>query len=329
MAMDEQQRIAWQTLLNYESSELVRRQYKLKHGGSLNAGKADEICNAIAQSRAYFEAACIADRSVRPLLTYYGVLSISRGLILFLDPKIREAGLAESHGLMCVGWGSELSKCGGEIEALRIRINESGTFPHLLAATDNVSKLRNNSSIPNCDHKGDLPATDSEFALLDLLSRIPDVHQSFFRWRPERTYFPLRHHGGRDKKNQYVVYPPFKLENVISVVGKKAKPVERTERASIFELAEDTDAPTLSDITGYHNIGDVVVMQLFPCGIELSKFATAFAASYALGMLVRYHPSIWISILRNQKYNAALPTLLDTLSHIETSVPHMALQFME
>lgn len=66
-----------------------------------------------------------------------------------------------------------------------------------------------------------------------------------------------------------------------------------------------------------------------PGGVELSKLAMAFTASYALGMLVRYYPSHWVSMLQNVKHDGALPTLLAVLEHIESNVPRMVTEFLE
>lgn len=61
----------------------------------------------------------------------------------------------------------------------------------------------------------------------------------------------------------------------------------------------------------------------------MSKLAMAFAASYALGMLVRYYPSHWVSILQNVKHDGVLPTLLAVLEHIDHDVPRMVAEFLE
>ena len=74
----------WEILANYESSRLVRKKFKEVHGRELNAEKSREICTSFVQARGYMQATLVADRSVRPLLAYYGVLSLSRALILFL-----------------------------------------------------------------------------------------------------------------------------------------------------------------------------------------------------------------------------------------------------
>ena len=92
-------RTAWEIIANYESHDVVRSLYQAKHGWKPNAAHCREIAAAFIQGRNYYAAATIADRSVKPLLLYYGIVALSRGLTLFLTRKRREAALAQSHGL--------------------------------------------------------------------------------------------------------------------------------------------------------------------------------------------------------------------------------------
>ena len=121
-------KIVWDVLRNYESSDLVRSSFKARHGGELTAGKAREICTAVTQARNYMAAGRDSTSDVRPLLTYYGVLSMCRGLILFLSHTLRENGLSEAHGLTVKGWGEELAKDTGDVARLTITLNANGTL---------------------------------------------------------------------------------------------------------------------------------------------------------------------------------------------------------
>ena len=74
----------WQKLMHYQSTDLVKREFFKKHNRQLNTGKAKEISTIFAQARYYLDAASSSNISIKPLLIYYGVLSLSRGLTLFL-----------------------------------------------------------------------------------------------------------------------------------------------------------------------------------------------------------------------------------------------------
>lgn len=321
---------AWETLRNYESSELVRDAFQKRHGLDLNSGKAREICTAITQARNYMAAASAADRNVRPLLAYYGVLAMSRGLILFLSRTLRENGLSQAHGLTISGWGEELAKEAGDVARLCIKINTNGTLPQLIEATERASFLRNNSSAPNFTSVcAPIPA-DGEATLVDLLSRIPEVRSTFVRWRAERNAVSIWPQGKQpDGRLHLRIDSPYEKEDVTAVFGDVATLVSEEGRALTYSVPADI-APYVTDWAGPPwDIGTLVALRKMPAGLELSKLAMAFTTSYALGMLVRYYPSHWISMLQNVRHDAALPTLLAALQHIENDVPRLVVEFLE
>src|SRR5688500_5511743 len=116
----------WETLLNYESKELVRRRHLKRHGRAANAGRAGEIAAAFVQGREYFASAAAADPVVRPLLLYYGAMSLARGAVLFLSPGLREASLSPSHGVSATGWRETFGADRQDLASLRVRTNEAG-----------------------------------------------------------------------------------------------------------------------------------------------------------------------------------------------------------
>jgi hypothetical protein len=92
----------------FQSTDLIKEKYKKAHGGNLNTGKSLEISSAISQGLEYFQAASLVREVVYPLLQYYGVLSFSRAIILFLSRDLRESGLKQSHGLSASSWNEIL-----------------------------------------------------------------------------------------------------------------------------------------------------------------------------------------------------------------------------
>jgi len=71
---------SWERLSLYESRDLLSRFYQKRHGRELSAEKAYEIIAHLAQGRGFFTSAGQSSELVRPLLLYYGVYALSRGL---------------------------------------------------------------------------------------------------------------------------------------------------------------------------------------------------------------------------------------------------------
>ena len=77
----------WEILSLFQSTDIVRRWFKERHNRSLNLERATEIAACFLQGDQYFKSSQHAADVVKPLLLYYGILSLSRGIILFLDPR--------------------------------------------------------------------------------------------------------------------------------------------------------------------------------------------------------------------------------------------------
>ena len=181
----------WETLANFESFELVKREYARRHGRTPNSAHARELAAPFTHARSYFTAALGADRTVKPLLLYYGVLSLSRGLTLALSRSKREAALGASHGLSIKDWGVELSKPNPDFARIEVGINASGSFVEVCNATANKSLLRGGSSAVNLTYSSGLVATGLKLSLGDVLARVPRLQEHFWRWQAATTCYPL------------------------------------------------------------------------------------------------------------------------------------------
>ena len=128
---------SWHEISRFESNDLVKIWYEKTHGKSPPADKISQINAFFKQGREYFNNAAGADMSVKPLLLYYGVLSLSRGTVLLLDISKKEESLKKKHGLEVVDWGHTLS--GGIKNVLELKIKATdGTFRELVDVCPNI-----------------------------------------------------------------------------------------------------------------------------------------------------------------------------------------------
>jgi YaaC-like protein len=102
-----------------------------------------EIIAPLAQGRGFFASARQSSELVRPLLLYYGVYALSRGLILFLDARMHEYSLPPLHGITVEDWQNVLKgpASGGidQLPDLPLKIT-GGTFEVLSKVTHNVER---------------------------------------------------------------------------------------------------------------------------------------------------------------------------------------------
>jgi hypothetical protein len=201
----------WRRLSYYESADFVGETYQLRHDYERppSQRKVVEITSHMVQGRQYFEAARGAGELARPLLLYYGVLALTRGLILSLDRTKHEAHLAErhgvgfdtaptadqataetplagAHGVEVDGWGTLRTgggRDGGRIGAVALTLGAGGTFAELCSATANTRR----SFIPLVHQPtgfyqrkpGLRDVTPTTLSLKDVLRRVPELDDAY------------------------------------------------------------------------------------------------------------------------------------------------------
>ena len=343
---------SWANLSLYESSDLVQDIFKKRHGRELRTGKAREIASAVAQGREYFSAASEAGSLVRPLLQYYGVLSLCRSLILLLSPNLREASLRQSHGVQSVGWNEVLAADKPHPVDLEVKIGE-GTFLSLLMSTKNSdvssvftgpypSRLIFTRTRPTAALRG------VRIAFQPLLSRICELRDVY-----ERSF-------GKCASNYraFVFTLAANAQSDIDLFhGQQGLPLEDQLRR---ELSIPADVPLHSQdkhpllprqepYLGYrllcppganslellpqidnHPDGTMSVVVPFGAGFSISRIGRFFLLSYFLGTLARYHPSTWLTIMQGrQGGDFMLPIIRESMSILQRYIPTLIIEELE
>ena len=170
--------VHWQSLARFESYDFVARWYQKAHQRKPNTDKVSQINACFIQGREYFSNAALSAMSVKPLLLYYGILSLSRGVILANNPNKKEESLKKSHGVEPGDWQGTLK--GGIQNVLELQIrSSSGTFSELVEVCHNLKTMYKfqgpTDRIGSDGHNlGDIGfATDQSFLTLDdLISRL-------------------------------------------------------------------------------------------------------------------------------------------------------------
>src|ERR1700723_507910 len=136
----------WSRLALFQSRDVLERRYRAHHGGELTASKADEIIAHLQQARQYFQSAESAGVLAGPLEQYYGVLPFARGIVLYREPKQREANLKRSHGLEAAMPGN------AGPEDIQNTVTQ-GSFQELLGATGNSETVAIDQPSPRPNHR--------------------------------------------------------------------------------------------------------------------------------------------------------------------------------
>ena len=289
--------------------------------------------------------------SVKPLLLYYGALSLARGVILANNPNKKEESLKKSHGLEASDWQSTLN--GGIKDVLELQIRSTGgTFSELVEVCHNSKTMHmfagvTDELVSNRHTLGDITFVkdQSTLTLDDLISRSLHTAGMYeaITGRPRRMFTGCR----------IVSHPPgthfaFPLVGIPSelkklndgknvIIGSSNQIAPRLMQSDdagdslIFvhhDRATYEFAKTLFPVSHYGSGEFMLVFLDFPNGDKMTEFAKLYLISYCLGMLSRYFPSIWMGLLRNEKGDFAQPLLVGAVEAIESDFAQNVLHQM-
>lgn len=339
---------SWTKLSIYESTDLVKNLFYKRHGRELNTGKAQEIVSAIAQGREYFNASVEAGLLVRPVLQYYGVLSLSRGLILLLSYNLRETDLPQAHGLSSTGWGIKLSdNLPGE---LSISVTK-GTFLTLMEHTGNFEMpwaftgpyperlmIARSYSIDSL--------ADMKFTFEEVLSRTPELTEVF-----ERTFnknasnylsflFCIHNahtdidifpgiHGLPDEE---VLRQQLLIPTSVEISHSYHHNFVHTMGHYRYRLPHEKESPWTESLPQFENISDThaALIAPFQNNLHISKLGRYFLLAFFLGTLSRYHPTYWLGIMQGrQKGDFIMPAIREVMSIIQENYCSLIIQELE
>lgn len=334
--------VVWQELSNCEAYELVKSFYSKRHSRKIGTDHAREISASFVQARHYFDAAKGADRSVRPLLGYYGTVALAQGLSLFLMNGRRRCSLAPSHGLSAEGWQQTLTGEKIDLASLTIKANSRGTFPELLEATGHRNILHVHSSGKTGEVNTSGPNSIDTLTLGWLATTTPELINSSKHWLKPRSV-KIEPAQRANKKPGVIKVRKHNQGNLTAtdikaIIDGPFAPtiqfcdIEQDDANGVARrlLVDGRVMCLFSDVEDGMGLGvhDLVMHERLPNDAGLSKIGQYFALSYLLSMLVRYHPSIWMDIFQERVASEAAPTLWHAVKQIEETFPFLALEFL-
>lgn len=341
-------RDTWNSLSHFRTFDLVQRQFVLRHERELSSERTWEIISCFIQAHEYFSSAEAAAETVRPVLLYYGVLSISRGIILFLDGSTREATLSAKHGLRTGAWEQVLSRGIGKVLQLDVKI-ENGTYTELARATENRFVAPTPLEGGMFEIAGLRPPLGESslktINLSDVLSRVPRLRKVYGEVTQEKPRVFLGVIiGSIDAQIIRIARDPmvglttaeevraiFHVPDDIEIGGWGGDPMMFPFPNFAYRLPHNVSSTGLSGRPALEEFGDKYgsLIVPWPNGGYVSPLLRCFLASYFLGMLVRYYPSRWMAFIRNEKGDAVLPLLRETIDYVEQDYPRLALEALK
>ena len=328
----------WQQLLSLESRDIVTMWFVKIHGRELNARRAKEITAAAKQAREFFRNSSASDDSIRPLLTFYGVASLARALILLLRREGGEEGLTRGHGLETIEWGRQLS---GDLTAGLAAMNElkirtcAGVFLDLAQHTKNRMSMHVRSGAVDWRFNYDVPKAGDEILLGDITARLPDLSKEHKVLGIEPLYAGLNEmaynaSSGINIKVATQAFKPF--ASVYASAGYVSKQSDQT--SIITGDAKLFSEQTPQFMHAYVNklfgaIPRLYLVAPMPSRNRYSQLCMTYMVAFVLGMLARYFPTHWVSLSRGDKGDSLWPTLNQSHRVVAETFPELVAEMIE
>lgn len=317
----------WNKLLEFETRDLVERFVINRFGREPNAAKIHEITSNFIQGREYFKSVNSSDFTVKPLLQYYGVLALTKGLILALNPKLSETHLKASHGLEIKNWKEVLKS--KDFGKLKIAVGD-GSFSELLNSTNNWNYLRANSSAINWKSNLNKPEKGEVILLEELIQYYPDLNNEFKSWTgKDLIYITLT---SLQKSSENTITATFQgkvQESDLELIFPEKYCKNKVYKNLKLTYESETWGPNITQKRASHfGIGDACVIPVLKNDIGLNLISGMFMISYVFGMMARYYPTAWISLRKGGKGDKIYPFAYRIMEFIENRFPMVIVDFL-
>jgi hypothetical protein len=327
----------WQRLLSLETRDAVSAWHKAILSRELNARRIKEITASAKQSREFFRNSAGSDNSVKPLLSFYGVASLSRATLLLLKGGSGEPSLTRGHGIETVGWAStlagDISTGLSSLSTLRIK-SCSGLFSEFVKETQNRICMHVRSSAVDWRIDYDLPPIGEEITVGDLMSRIPDLQNEHKRSSSAASYASINTMTYTESDGFFAKVGArqfAQFQDSYEALGFSTSP--NGEWCDIRANNEVFQAQTPQFMHTYVNksfgrIPNLHIVKPFNSGSRYSQLAVTYLLSYCLGMLARYFPTHWVALFSGDKGDSLWPAINSAQKYIDSSFPEMIVELI-
>lgn len=326
-----------QQLLQLENRDVVKKWFSIIHNRELNLTRTKEINSAAKQSSEFFKNAESANFNVRPLLTFYGISTLSRALILLLKPNSGECSLIAGHGLQTVNWsnvlsGLEISEALKKLGQLEVKTCK-GLLTELVTGTKNRISIHANSGGVDWRLNYEIPKVGFSFTLIDLISRIPDLYTDLKILDIEKKYYSVNEISFTNENGfNCKLSAGFNLiKNSYEELGYNISESGELFKMSCNSEVFEKNLPQFLHMYVhklFNSIPSLNIIQPFNNKNYYSEIAITFILSYYLGMLVRYYPTHWNSLVQGESGDKFWPILNRAQNYVENVYPELVIELI-
>ena len=295
----------------FRSQEYIAAIGREKFSAPLPERNLADIAASFVQGLEYIKSADQASLQIKPMLQYYGILNLVKGLC---GLRYRDKGRSvpvSTHGLQRHSWDSHLTK--EKLSFLDLEVvttkAESGAFAQVVSRAWHRNVVDAESMYPGppwritfIQQLGTLQLSKpgARIRLRELLARSRYVADTYATVTGESPKIhPVHMVAGSGQVGLY----PVRLsrrddsfsEHLKSVGSSRTyrSPHSKGEVAATFFSEDDPNCPVLHEGTNLFGWA----IEPMPSGDRPAEWIKLYVLSYIFGMLCRYYPSQWLTLI--------------------------------
>ena len=290
-----------------------------------------DIAASFAQGLEYMNSADQASLQIKPMLQYYGILNLVRGLCGLKYPDDRRSVPVSTHGLTRHSWDSHLT--GKKLDLLGLEVvrtrAESGAFARVISRAWHRNVVDAESMYPGPPWRItfiqklgtlQLAKPGARIRLRELLARSRYVGDTFATVVGESPKIhPVHIVAGSGQVGLHPVRwsrtDDSYSDHLKSVGASRTyrSPHSHTEVAAIFFSEDDPNCPIFHEGTNLFSWA----IEPLPNGDRPAEWIKLYVLSYIFGMLCRYYPSQWLTLVSDYGAPPEGPIIHRTLHAIQ------------
>ncbi len=336
----------WRRLLEYANIELAYNAIEKRHGKATKNTKknylkqAEQIRVSLLQAKEYFEASKYSSLMTQPNHLYYGSVALTTACMLLLGggnkslDLLRKDNRNSHHGLNFT-FSSNLQKSKENTNLLEnsfVQIFKNGHFFNWYSTlkkeqsnfatfinTENGSTTRNFDMVGHYNISDFESLVNKKYSLIELINNLPDLQNDLNRFefdiystRGQHKVFA--NHDEKIQRQEFIFHSaqtPEVLDDIISnfiMDDKKVKlRIEKHNSSNSCAVAYQTELNYKYQLTypdsRFTLDNDSIY---FKDPFETPEVIDLFMINFALSMMSRYYPDIWVSFLESHCIGAKL-----------------------
>lgn len=251
--------------------------------------------------------------------------------MLLLSREGGDEQMSRAHGLTEMNWKDQISNVkrrptARDCLALKVKTGK-GLFRDLVKITKNRIFIHEYEPPPGYWLEYAIPTCGHEISFIDVISKLPDILSDIATLSERPQYIRVVYIGytGSEIEVTLASAPCDYFNEAYNGIGYR-----RIENTVYFNSSSPPSFihSYISMIPRFSEHKVLYVVEPFADGAVYSQLCLTYAAAYFLGMLVRYYPTYWMSLIEGTKGDALWPAINRLQSYVETAYPEMVIEFI-